>query len=422
VFLVNGFDLIGGGNKTNAATLFVTLKPWETRSAAADDLVKYVFMKGAALRDGMVIAFNPTPIRGLGTAGGFEVYVQNRVDADAKKLYEVVQAFMGELKQRPELAGINSFFRPTVPQLFVDVDQAKAISLGVPIPDVYDGLQSMLGSLYVNDFNKFGRTYRVQIQADSGYRSRPEDVGNIYVRSTSTGGMIPLKSLVRMRPVVGPDQLERFNGFVAAKVLGGSAPGVSSGQAIAAVEDVAAKVLPEGYYLAWTGQAFQEKRTGRAAVIAFVFAIVMVFLILSAQYERWSLPVAVLLAVPFALLGALVAVLARGMSNDVYFQIGLVTLIGLAAKNSILIVEFASQNMAQGMSAWEAAVQAARQRFRPIVMTSLAFATGAGASARRSMGTGVLGGMLAATFVATLFIPLFFKLLSRKRGAEAEES
>ncbi len=431
VFLVNGFDLIGGGFKTNAATLFVTLKPWETRSVTADDLVKYVFMKAATIRDGLVFAFNPAPIRGLGTAGGFEVYVQNRVDGDPKKLAEVVQNFMGELRKRPELAGINSFFRPSAPQIFAEVDREKAISLGVPVGDVFDTLQTMLGALYVNDFNKFGRTYRVQIQAENVYRAKPEDIGNLYVRSASNGSMIPLKTLVTTRPITGPDQIERYNGFVAAKVLGGSAPGVSSGQAIAVVEEVAAKALPQGYYMAWTGQAFQEKRTGRAAIIAFAFAIVMVFLILSAQYERWSLPAAVLLAVPFALLGALLAVLVRGMSNDVYFQIGLVTLIGLAAKNAILIVEFASQNMARGMSAWEAAVQAARQRFRPIVMTSLAFvlgvlplaiATGAGAAARRSMGTGVLGGMLAATFIATLFVPLFFRLLTRRQEQAVDES
>jgi hydrophobe/amphiphile efflux-1 (HAE1) family protein len=431
VFVVNGFDLIGGGNKTNSATVFVTLKPWETRSATSDDLIKYVFMRGAAFREGLVLAFNPPPIRGLGSSGGFEVFVQNRADGDPVKLAEVIQQLTAEFRKRPELAGVNTFYRPTIPQLLVEVDREKALSLGVPVGDVFDALQGMLGALYVNDFNKFGRTYRVLIQAENTYRSRPEDLGSIYVRSATTGGMIPLKTLVQTRPVVGPDQLDRFNGFVAGKILGGSAPDVSSGQAIAAVEETAARVLPEGYYIAWTGQAFQEKRTGRASIIAFVFAIIMVFLILSAQYERWSLPVAVLLAVPFALLGALLAVLARGMSNDIYFQIGLVTLIGLAAKNAILIVEFAAQNMAQGMDAWEAAVQAARQRFRPIVMTSLAFvlgvlplavATGAGAAARRSMGTGVLGGMLAATFIATLFVPLFFRLLSRRKESVPDEA
>jgi multidrug efflux pump subunit AcrB len=237
--------------------------------------------------------------------------------------------------------------------------------------------------------------------------------------------MLPLGSLLRIQPVVGPDQIDRFNGFVSAKVLAATVPGVSSGQGIATVERIARETLPQGYAHEWTGQAFQEKRAGRAAVIAFSFALVMVFLILSANYERWSLPVAVLLSVPYALLGAFLAVLFRGMSNDVYFQIGMVTLIGLAAKNAILIVEFAAQNAAAGMSAFDAAFEAARQRFRPIVMTSLAFvlgvlplaiATGAGAAARRSMGTGVVGGMLAATFVATLFVPLFFILLTERRA------
>jgi multidrug efflux pump subunit AcrB len=386
-------------------------------------MVKYMSMQGAAYREGLVFAFNAPPIRGLGTAGGFESYIQNRADADPKKLEKVVQEFVGELRKRQELAGVNTFYRPSVPQLLVEVDREKTLALGVPVSDVFDALQSTMGSLYVNDFNKFGRTYRVQIQADAAYRSRPEDLGSVYVRS-GAGDMVPVKALIRTQGVVGPDQLDRFNGFIAAKVLGGSAPGISSGQAIAVVEEVAAKVLPQGYYLVWTGQAFQEKRSGQASTIAFVFALVMVFLILSAQYERWSLPVAVLLAVPFAVLGALLAVFALGMSNDIYFQIGLVTLIGLAAKNAILIVEFASQNMDAGMDAASAAIEAARQRFRPIVMTSLAFmfgvlplalATGAGAAARRSMGTGVFGGMLVATFIATLFVPLFFTLLCRRK-------
>ncbi len=424
VFVVNGFDLIGGGNKTSAATMFITLKPWGDRVETAGDMVKYMSAKGAAYREGMVFAFNAPPIRGLGTAGGFEAYIQNRADGDPKKLEKVVQEFIGELRKRQELAGVNTFFRPNVPQLFVEVDRERTLALGVPVSDVFESLQSTMGALYVNDFNKFGRTYRVQIQADAAYRSRPEDLGSVYVRSAG-GDMVPVKTLISTKGIVGPDQLDRFNGFISAKVVGGAAPGVSSGQAIGVVEEVAAKVLPPGYFLAWTGQAFQEKRTGKASTIAFVVALFMVFLILAAQYERWSLPVAVLLAVPFAVLGALLAVLALGMSNDIYFQIGLVTLIGLAAKNAILIVEFAVQNVDAGMDVATAAIEAARQRFRPIVMTSLAFmfgvlplalATGAGAAARRSMGTGVFGGMLVATFVATLFIPLFFTLLGRRKA------
>ncbi len=425
VLLINGFDLIGGGNKSNAATIFITLKPWEERKETADDVVKYLFAKGAAIREGLVISFAPPAIRGLGSSGGFEAFVQNRADGDPKKLAEVNQRFVAELRRQPELAGVNSFYRPTVPQLFVEVDREKAIAQGIPVSDIFDALQATMGALYVNDFNKFGRTYRVQLQADAPFRAKPEDLGGIYVRAAATGEMIPLKSVIRTRSIVGPDQLDRFNGFLSAKVIGGAAPGLSSGEAINAVERVAKETLPPGYFVAWTGAAFQQKRTGSSSMLAFGLALVMVFLILAAQYERWTLPVAVLLAVPFAMLGALLAVLFRGMSNDIYFQIGLVTLIGLAAKNAILIVEFAAQNMEQGMGAAEAAIEAARQRFRPIVMTSLAFmfgvlplamASGAGAGARRSMGTGVLGGMIVATFVATLFIPMFFELLSRHRA------
>ena len=424
VFSISGFDLIGGGNKTNAGTMFITLKPWDQRPVTSYDVIAYGGQKTAPLRDGMALLFNPPPIRGLGTAAGFEAYVQNRADGDPKKLAVVLQEFNAELRKNPQLAGINSFFRPTVPQLFVEVDREKAIALGIPVSEVFDALQGTMGSLYVNDFNRFGRTFRVQIQAEAVYRLKPEDLGSVYVRSATSGEMLPLKSLLRVKSSVGAEQLDRFNGFVAAKVLGSGAPGVSSGQAIAAVEETAARVLPAGYALEWAGQAFQERRVGKASTFAFGFALIMVFLILAAQYERWSLPFAVLLSVPFAVLGALVAVLMRGMSNDIYFQIGLVTLIGLAAKNAILIVEFAAQKQAEGMSALDAAVEAARLRFRPIVMTSLAFvlgvvplvfATGAGAAARRSMGTGVFGGMLAATFIATLFIPLFFVLLSRAK-------
>jgi multidrug efflux pump subunit AcrB len=288
-----------------------------------------------------------------------------------------------------------------------------------------------MASLYVNDFNKFGRTYRVQVQADAPFRSQPEDLGAVYVRSAATREMIPLKSLIRVSSVVGPEQLERFNGFVAARVLGNGRPGVSSGEAIRAVEEVAATALPEGYAVAWSGQAFQEKRTGRASAIAFGLALVMVFLILAALYERWALPLAVVMAVPFAVAGALVFVMLRRLDNDIYFQIGLVVLIGLAAKNAILIVEFAQQAYLEGMSAVDAALHAARLRFRPIIMTSLAFvfgvlplmlSTGAGAAARRSMGTGVVGGMLASTFIATLFVPLFFVLVARRRKPRHAEA
>jgi multidrug efflux pump len=422
-FAINGFDLIGGGNKSNAATMFLPMVPWDQRTQTSPELARQVMGAGFALRDGIAFAFVPPAIQGLGQAGGYEVYVQGRLDADPQRLAQVTQQFIAALNAHPTLAGNNTFYRPTVPQLRVEVDREKALALGVSQAEVFQALQAQMGSLYVNDFNRSGRTYRVTIQADAPYRANPEDLGTPFVRSATTGAMIPLKSLITVSNIIGPEQIERYNGYIAAKVLGGAKPGFSSGEAIAAVEQVARDVLPPGYSAEWTGQAFQEKRTGRASIFAFSFAIVMVYLILSALYERWGVPLSVILAVPFALAGALGAVLLRQMNNDIYFQIGLVVLIGLAAKNAILIAEFAMQGMQQGKTAAEAAAEAARLRFRPIVMTSLAFvlgvvplviATGAGAAARQSMGTGVFGGMIVATFVAPIFVPLFYSLLARK--------
>ena len=424
IFIVNGFDLIGGGSKSSAATIFMPMKPWEQRTQSSMELAQQVSGAGfMALPDGIAFAFNPPPIQGLGQAGGFEVYVQGRGDADPQRLSQVTQAFMAALAARPELTPPNTFFRPTVPQLRVQVDREKALALGVPVGDVFAALQAQMGSLYVNDFNLSGRTYRVTMQADAPYRARPEDLGRLYVRSATSGQMVPLKALISVSDIVGPEQIERYNRYIAAKVFGNAKPGFSSGEAIAVVEQVARDTLPPGYAIEWTGQAFQEKRTGSASIFAFGFALVMVYLILAALYERWGVPLAVVLAVPFALLGALGFVFLRGMQNDIYFQIGLVVLIGLAAKNAILIAEFAMQGMVAGKTAMEAAAEAARLRFRPIVMTSLAFvfgvvplvlATGAGAAARQSMGSGVFGGMIIATFVAPVFIPMFFSLLARK--------
>ncbi|MFV1921812.1 MAG: efflux RND transporter permease subunit [Methylotenera sp.] len=425
-FAINGFELFTGANKTNAATMFVRMTDWDQRKATADEMVGKVTAIGMQQPDGMGFAVNPPAIRGLGSSGGFEVYVQSQRDSDPIKLAQVMNNLMDAMRQNPKLTGLNSFFRPTVPQLKIEVDEAKAISLNINIEDIFATLQSTMGQYYVNDFNKNGRTYRVQLQAEPEYRMQPEDLGKVYVRSQPTadypqGNMIPLSALSTVQNVVGAEQLERFNGLLSAKIFGSGAQGVSSGDAIKIVEDIAKANLPDGYKIAWTGQAYQEKRTGNAAMVAFGFAIVMVFLILAAQFETWALPLAVIMAVPFALTGALLAVLFRGMPNDIYFQIGLITLIGLAAKNAILIVEFASQKMEEGMPVGQAALEAARLRFRPIVMTSMAFvlgivplviATGAGAAARQSMGTGVFGGMILATFIATIFIPLFFTWLT----------
>ncbi|MGB4855452.1 MAG: multidrug efflux RND transporter permease subunit, partial [Candidatus Dechloromonas phosphoritropha] len=375
-FVVSGFDLIGGGNKPNAGTMFIPLHDWSEREAKAQDLAGKFMGIGMMQPDGLGLVFNPPPIQGLGTAGGFEVFVQNRVDGDARKLDEVVKNFMAELQKRPEFTRVSTFFRPTVPQLFVEVDEPKALALGIPLDSVYSTLQSTMGALYVNDFNKAGRVFRVQLQADADYRMKPEDIGKVYVRSSTSNGMIPLSAIASVKRVVGPEQVERFNGFVAAKIIGDSKPSVSSGDAIKIVEEVAAATLPSGYEISWTGQAFQEKRSAGSSIQAFAFAIIMVFLILAAQYEKWSLPLAVVMAVPFALMGALTAIWLRGMPNDIYFQIGLVVLIGLASKNAILIVEFAAQKHAEGMSVVDAALEGARLRFRPIIMTSLAFVLG----------------------------------------------
>ncbi|MES2206312.1 MAG: multidrug efflux RND transporter permease subunit [Pseudomonadota bacterium] len=429
MFALNGFDIIGGGNKSNSATIFLPLKMWAERhgSPPADQIAKQYMGMASKMSDGMALVLNPPPIRGLGTAGGFEVYVQNKADGDPKSLNEVLQNFITALKKRPELTGINTFFRPTSPQIFVEVDEAKAVGLGIPLSSIYESLQSTMGALYVNDFNKAGRVYRVQLQAEAPYRMQANDIKSIYVRGLQ--GMIPLSAISTIKPITGPEQLERYNGFLSAKIIGNSRPDISSGEAIKIVEDVAAANLPEGYAISWTGQAYQEKSAGTASQNAFIFALIMVFLILAAQYEKWSLPIAVLMAVPFAIVGALIAVWMRNMPNDIYFQIGLIVLIGLAAKNAILIIEFAAQKRAEGLSAAEAALEAARLRFRPIVMTSLAFvlgvvplvfASGAGAAARRSMGTGVFGGMLVATFIATLFIPIFYIWLSQISGRKSK--
>jgi multidrug efflux pump len=289
-------------------------------------------------------------------------------------------------------------------------------------------MQSSFGSLYVNDFSLFGRTYRVSLSSEADFREKPDDLRHVFVRA-DTGAMVPLNELVSFKRVLGPDAVDRFNIFPAAKILGSPAPGYSSGQAIAAMQQVVAATVSSDFSIGWTGSAYQELATAGTGSLGFVFGLVMVFLILAAQYERWSLPLAVLTAVPFAVLGALLAIWLRGLDNDVYFQIGLVTLIGLAAKNAILIVEFASQRHRQGRSVYDAAMEAARLRFRPIVMTSLAFilgvlplavSTGAGSASRHSIGTGVIGGMLAATFIAILFVPLFFSLLTRRKAPDRE--
>ncbi len=427
---IPGFDLLSGAIRPNAGAIFLTLKDWGERKGPGQDafaISKRALGANLAVKEGVVAAFNPPPITGLSTTGGVEAYLQSRSGAGSQALGAQVAAVLEAAKKRPEFASVQSTFKPSVPQIFLDVDRAKAKALGVPINSVFDAMQATFGSLYVNDFNKFGRTYKVQIQSEADFRSRPEDIRNVFVRSQS-GDMIPLDVLVKAVPATGPELVERFNVFPAAKLLANPAPGVSSGQVIAALEEVVAEATTPDYTLAWTGSAFQEKAAGGTAAMAFGFGILMVFLILAAQYEKWSLPFAVITAVPFALFGAILAVWIVGLTNNVYFQVGLVTLIGLAAKNAILIVEFAVMKMEEGLSPQEAAIESARQRFRPIVMTSLAFilgcvplvlSSGAGSASRHALGWPVIGGMLAATFIAIFFVPLFFKLIIGKSGGEA---
>ena len=430
VIAFTGFDFLGGGYRNNAATIFVTQTPWDERPVPVQALVGELFMKTAHIKEALVLAFNPPPIFGLGTAGGFEFYIQNRGEGGAKRLAQVMQQFQGAVSQSKQLGMVQSLWRASSPQLRVDVDRERAKALGVPVDELFSTLSSTLGSYYVNDFNKSGRAWQVLMSADAGYRKRPEDIGRMWVRS-NTGQMVPISALATVNFSSGPETLDRFNNLPAVKLFGSGAPGVSSGQAIAEVERIAHEVLPPDFSFDWGGASYQEKRASGSSLLALGLGALMVFLILSAQYEKWSLPISVLFAVPFGIFGALAAVYLRGYTNDVYFQIGLVTLIGLAAKNAILIVEFAAQKSHEGMSASAAALEGARLRFRPIIMTSLAFilgvlplafSSGAGAAARKSVGTGVMGGMLAATFLAIFFVPMFYKVVTARKLREGRST
>ncbi|WP_046868717.1 efflux RND transporter permease subunit [Microvirga massiliensis] len=431
VVTIAGFDLLSGAQKTNAGISFVSLKDWSERTDPrldARNLAPAFGALNAGFRDGVVIGFNPPPIPGLSTTGGFEFYLQDRSGGSLESLAQAAQRVIEAARQRPELAGVATTFNTNVPQYRVDVDRDKAKALGVPITTIFDTMQSTFGSLYVNDFSLFGRTYRVSLSSEAQFRETPDDLQHVFVRSTN-GTMVQLNVLVSVSRIVGPDVVDRFNVFPAAKIQGNPAPGASSGQAIAAMQQVVSQTLSSDYSIGWTGSAYQELQSAGTGYQGFLFGIVMVFLILAAQYERWSLPLAVITAVPFAVFGAILAIYLRGIENDIYFQVGIVTLIGLAAKNAILIVEVAAERHRDGTSVYDAAVEAARLRFRPIVMTSLAFilgvvplaiATGASSASRHSIGTGVIGGMLSATFMAVLFVPLFFRLVTRERRKPTE--
>jgi len=429
---IDGYSIIDSQYRTNAGLLFMPLKSFDERTEPGMSSFDVLAQSRASLgqiEDGIVFAINPPSIPGLGTTGGFEFYIQDRAGGSSAQLQGAVNKFLAGARQRPELSGVQTTFAATERQLYLDLDRSRAELMNIPVQDVFNTLQAYFGSLYVSQFTEFGRIWQVIIQAEPGYRDDPADFANIYLQST-TGERVPLSAVATSHYVAGPNVLPRFNAFPAGKVTGGPAPGYSSGQAIAAMEAVANEVLPPGYGFAWSGQAFEEKKAGGTSAIAFIFGIIMVFLILAAQYEKWSLPIGILLAVPFAILGALVATWARGLENDVYFQVGLVTLVGLSAKNAILITEYAVENFRSGMPLEEAAVEAARVRLRPIVMTSMAFilgcvpmatASGAGANSLHAIGTGVIGGMLASTLISSFFVPMFFVILETLTGAKSEQ-
>ena len=415
-----GFDLQTFTEKTDSAVSFVTLKHWDDRQApneSSQSIVGQLFGQLMAIPDAFSIPIGMPTIMGMSMTGGFEAYLQNRNGDGSLALSKVTEELIAKAVARPELSSVRTSFSTKVPQYEVTLDREKAQAMQVPVNEVFAAMQSTFGTLYVNDFNLYGQIYKVNLQSEANYREKPEDLSKVFVRSQA-GDMIALSTLVSVKRLTGADVVDRFNLFPAAKIMGEAAPGYSSGQAITAFEEVANEIMPKGYALGWVGEAYQEKKSSSSGNQAFLFGLLFVFLILAAQYERWSIPLAVLTTVPFAVLGATIAVSLSGLQNDIYFQLGLLTLIGLSAKNAILIVEVAMQKHKQGIPLPEAAEMAAKLRFRPIVMTSLAFtiaaiplmfSTGAGAAARQAVGTGLVGGMIAATLFAPLFVPMFFR-------------
>jgi multidrug efflux pump len=414
-----GMDPFTGAARTNTGMTWIALKPWGERKSAdlsPEAVIQNINQAAGNVKDAFFLAVQPPPIHGVGSVGGFEVFVQAPGDRTLKELEGVTQQFIQALNQRKELAGATTTYSASVPQIRIDLDREKAMNLGVPVNVVFETLQSTFGALYVNDFNHSGRVFQVQLQSEPRYRAYPDDIRDVFLRS-GNGELVPLTAVAAVRDTTGAENVDRFNAMNAAKILGAAAPGHSSGDALDAVEAVAREKLPQGYSIAWTGSAYQERVAGGTSNSLYLVGVLMVFLILAAQFERVTLPFAVILAVPFAAFGALLAAWGRGLDNDIYFQIGMLTLVGLAAKNAILIVEFAVMKQAEGMGLVEAAVEGARLRFRPIIMTSLALvfgvlpmavSSGAGAASRHSLGTSVIGGMLAATFIAIFFVPLFY--------------
>ena len=422
-----GLSINGFTNSSNSGIVFVTLKPFAERThadqsgAAVAGQLNQAF---GSIQEAFIAMFPPPPVAGLGTTGGFKLQIEDRASLGYDAMDAAVKAFMAKAYQTPELAGLFTSWQVNVPQLYAAIDRTKARQLGVPVTDIFETLQIYLGSLYANDFNQFGRSYSVRVQADAAYRARAEDVGLLKVRST-TDEMVPLSALMKLEPSFGPERAMRYNGFLAADVNGGPAPGFSSGQAQAAVERIAAETLPPGIGFEWTELTYQEILAGNSAVLVFPIAILLVFLVLAAQYESLTLPIAIILIVPMGLLAAMTGVWLSGGDNNVFTQIGLIVLVGLSAKNAILIVEFARELEFAGRSPVQAAIEASRLRLRPILMTSLAFvmgvlplvlSTGAGAEMRSAMGVAVFAGMIGVTAFGLFLTPVFYVVLRRLAG------
>ena len=419
-----GLDVLTRTNQTNSATIFILLKPWDERNSSdqtIDAITKRLNGKLFGMKDAVGFAFNLPEIPGLGATAGVEANLQNRSGKDVRDFSLQVQAFQAAVNKLPAVQQMTTTFRANVPQLYLDVDRAAAKSRGVNLTDLFSTLQTFLSTLYINDFNLYGKTYRVQAEAQQQFRRTPEDMARLYVRGRDDQ-MIPVSSLVRTEFRSGPTQLLRFNGFGSAFFTGTPKTGRSSGEVMHEIDSlIATQFEPQGVSIGYSGQSFQERAASGQAGLVFSLGLVIVFLVLAAQYESWTIPFAVLFGIPFGALGALLGVWLRGTPSDIYFQVGLITVVGLAAKNAILIVEFANEIHHRGVKLADAAVEAARERFRPILMTSLAFilgvsplviAHGAGAGSRHSLGTGVFAGMLFATSIGIFFIPLFFRVIA----------
>ena len=423
-----GFSGATFTNAPNAGAMFTVLEPFEERAGrpgqSAAEIQGQLFARLAAIEEAFMIVIQPPSVQGIGNAGGFRMMIEDRAGRGSQALQGAVYAMMGRAAQTPGVSQVFSLFETSTPQLYLDIDRTKAQMLGVTITDVFAALQIFLGSSYVNDFNLFGRTFRVTAQADATHRLDPEDILRIRVRNNQ-GQTVPLGSFTTIRDISGPYRVPRYNLYPAAELDGGAAPGYSQGQAIEIMQRLAAETLPEGFSYEWTTLAFQQIRAGNTALFAFGLAVVFVFLVLAAQFESLTLPLAVILIVPMCLVAAISGVILRAQDNNILTQVGFVVLIGLAAKNAILIVEFAKQLEDEGRTRWEAAIEGARLRFRPVVMTSLAFilgvtplvwAIGAGAELRQVLGTTVFSGMIGVTAFGLIFTPAFYVLCRRLAG------